>query len=108
MIKKWLITGDTHGANTQMVRRARKTYPGFASQEIGLIILGDAGFNCGHTEDDKWKKNVNKIGVQVYCVRGNHDQHPKYMNKNRYCFNKVFDENVQGLVYQQETIWSFA
>jgi len=103
MIKKWLITGDTHGANTQVIRRARKMYPNFLPNEIGLIILGDAGFNCGRPEEDaKWKKIVNKFGVQVYCVRGNHDQHPKYMNENEYCFDKFFDENVQGLIYQQK------
>lgn len=103
MIKKWIIIGDTHGANTQVIRRARKMYPNLLPNEIGLIILGDAGFNCGRPEEDaKWKKIANKIGVQVYCVRGNHDQHPKYINENGYCFSKGFDENTQGLVYQQE------
>lgn len=100
MIKKFLITGDTHGVNISAVKNARRMYKELKPEEIGLIILGDAGFNFGdHPIDLKWKKICNKVGVQVYCVRGNHDEHPRYMET----MEVMWDKEVQGNVfYEQE------
>ena len=98
-IKKFILLGDTHGANVKPARQARRVYPDLQPNEIGLIILGDAGFNCGRPEEDaKWKKVANKIGVQIFCVRGNHDEHPTYLENVKL----VYNDDINGLVYWQE------
>ena len=87
-IKKFTLLGDSHGANVKPARQARRMYPDLQPNEIGLIILGDAGFNCGRPEEDaKWKKVANKIGVQIFCVRGNHDEHPTYLENVKLVYN---------------------
>lgn len=73
-------------------------YPDLQPNEIGLIILGDAGFNCGHPEDDNWKKLANKIGVQIFCVRGNHDEHPTNLEDIKLDYNY----DISGFVYWQK------
>ena len=98
-IKKFILLGDTHGANVKPARQARRMYPDLQPNEIGLIILGDAGFNCGRPEEDaKWKKVANKIGVQIFCVRGNHDEHPTNLENVKL----VYNDDINGLVYWQE------
>ena len=99
MILHWLITGDTHGVNNTFARNAKRMYPEVKPNEIGLISLGDAGFNFGRPEEDaKWKKIVNKIGVQIYCVRGNHDQRPETIEE----IKMVWDHEVSGNIYWEE------
>ena len=97
-IKKFILLGDTHGANVKPARQARRMYPDLQPNEIGLIILGDAGFNCGRPEEDsKWKKIVNKIGIQIFCVRGNHDVRPEKIERMVSLYNK----DIQGWVYNE-------
>ena len=99
MIMHWLITGDTHGANVVRVRNANHMYLNAKPNEIGLIILGDAGFNFGRPDEDaKWKKVVNKFGVQIYCARGNHDQRPETIEG----IKMVWDHEVSGNIYWEE------
>jgi diadenylate cyclase len=38
MIKKFILLGDTHGANVKPARQARRMYPDLQPNEIGLII----------------------------------------------------------------------
>lgn len=98
MIQKYVFIGDTHGVNVSIIKKIRRMYKNYAPHEIGVIILGDAGFNTNRPEEDnKWKHAVNKIGVQVYCVRGNHDACPDKLEG----INVVFDDNVQNLVFEE-------
>ena len=46
-------------------------------EEMGIIILGDAGLNFYLNQtDDRHKKELVKYGFQIYCVRGNHEESP--------------------------------
>lgn len=80
MIKKWIITGDTHGGVSTITRisNIKRNNPGFEDGELGVIILGDAGLNFYlNKTDKKHKKMLNNMGVKIYCVRGNHEQRPE-------------------------------
>jgi 3-oxoacid CoA-transferase subunit A len=80
MIKKWIITGDTHGGVSTITRisNIKRNNPGFEDGELGVIILGDAGLNFYlNKTDKKYKKMLNSMGVKIYCVRGNHEQRPE-------------------------------
>ena len=80
MIKKWIITGDTHGGVNTITRigNIKRNNPGFEDGELGVIILGDAGLNFYlNKTDKKHKKMLNNMGVKIYCVRGNHEQRPE-------------------------------
>ena len=64
-------------------------------KEIGIIILGDAGLNFYLNKTDiKHKKELDKYGFQIYCVRGNHEERPENLE-----YELVYDENVNGEVY---------
>lgn len=98
MVKKFFITGDTHGANHPRVKTLIHQHPEYQPEEMALIILGDAGFNYFlDNRDSKDKKVVNRLGVKVYCVRGNHEQRPELIEGMK----QVYDEDVQGFVYYE-------
>lgn len=95
MIKKWLITGDTHGKVAE--RLAQIPYdPTSSPEETAIIILGDAGFNFWLNKSDKeTKSKASKYGYKIYCVRGNHEARPETILFTR----PMFDENVNGDIY---------
>ena len=75
MIKKWLVTGDTHGATVSKLYGIDKNK--YNPEETALIVLGDVGFNYYLNEkDDFGKQRVEDQGFYVYCVRGNHEARP--------------------------------
>lgn len=93
MIKNWMITGDTHG---QMDRFNKLT----GQQDLGVIILGDAGCNYyKNKKDDKIKQQLEDTGCYYYLVRGNHEDRPENVDG----MISVYDPDVQGDVYMQET-----
>lgn len=97
MIKKWIITGDTHGGVNTITRisNIKRNNPGFEDGELGVIILGDAGLNFYlNKTDKKHKKMLNNMGVKVYCVRGNHEERPENLK-----YDDIYDPNVHGEVY---------
>ena len=80
MIKKYFITGDTHGGVNTITRVSNiiRNNPELKPEEIGVIILGDCGLNFYlNKTDKKHKKMLNNMGVKIYCVRGNHEQRPE-------------------------------
>lgn len=80
MIKKYFITGDTHGGFNTITRVSNiiRNNPELKPEEIGVIILGDCGLNFYlNKTDKKHKKMLNNMGVKIYCVRGNHEQRPE-------------------------------
>lgn len=94
-VKKFFITGDTHGVNHPRVKTLIHQHPEYKPEEMALIILGDAGFNYYlDNRDTKNKKMVNHLGVKVYCVRGNHEQRPEFIDGMK----QIYDEEVQGFV----------
>ena len=88
---KWMLTGDCHGVFTRFYNLPK-------DEEIGMIILGDAGFNFYlNKTDERKKKEVceNYPHITFYCVRGNHECRPQDLPN----IAKQFDENVHGVVY---------
>ena len=90
---KWMLTGDCHGVFTRFYNLPK-------DEKIGMIILGDAGFNFYLTKtDERNKKEVceNYPHITFYCVRGNHECRPQELPN----IIKKFDENVHGIVYYE-------
>lgn len=93
MIKKWLITGDTHGKVAERLAHIPST---LSPEETAIIILGDVGFNFWLNKTDvKTKREANKYGYKIYCVRGNHEERPENILFTR----PMYDENVRGDIY---------
>jgi 3-oxoacid CoA-transferase subunit A len=92
---KFIITGDTHGKVEQRLFNISHNMNIENPKEIGVIILGDAGLNFYLNKTDiKHKKELDKYGFQIYCVRGNHEERPENLG-----YELVYDENVNGEVY---------
>lgn len=92
MIERWFVTGDMHGDFSRL-----KDIPN--EENIGLIVLGDAGFNFWlDSSDDRWKKKITKeYKFTIYCVRGNHEARPQSVPG----MLTLFDTDVHGGVYFQ-------
>ena len=71
-----LYTGDTHGKIQKITNAIRN---GFVTADDTIVILGDAGFNYyGNDSGDKrTKSRLNKEGVTVFCIHGNHEMRPE-------------------------------
>lgn len=99
MIRNVLITGDTHGRVSQRILNIARNNPGLVPEETAIIILGDAGINYYLNKSDKKNKyQINNYGYKIYCVRGNHEEHPGNIDSMEY----VFDEEVGYWVYWEE------
>ena len=99
MIRNVLITGDTHGRVSQRILNIARNYPDLVPEETAIIILGDAGINYYLNKSDKKNKyQINNYGYKIYCVRGNHEEHPGNIDSMEY----VFDEEVGYWVYWEE------
>ncbi|MGN0617386.1 MAG: metallophosphoesterase [Ruminiclostridium sp.] len=71
-----LYTGDTHGKIEKITNAVRN---GFVTTADTIVILGDAGFNYYGNEagDKRTKSRLNKEGVTVFCIHGNHEMRPE-------------------------------
>ena len=69
------ITGDIHG-EVFRVEEAVETF-NIGSEDI-IVLLGDVGMNYyGNNRGDKHrKKRMNKLGVPIFCIHGNHEMRP--------------------------------
>ena len=70
-----LYTGDTHGQTFRVVSTIRRFKLG--SCDV-IVILGDVGMNYyGNKRGDRHrKKRLNKLGVPMFCIHGNHEMRP--------------------------------
>ena len=93
---KWLITGDTHGDFT---RFRNLSYKQKNDEDLGIVILGDAGLNYLLDERDNYLKNklTKNYKCKFYCVHGNHEEIPERVTNMVF----EFDENVNGSVWYQ-------
>lgn len=88
------ITGDTHGNDRDVKYRCEKygIKPGDT-----LIIVGDVGANFYMSPRDRgFKGRVNKLGITVFCVHGNHEARPE-----TFATYKTKEWNG-GIVYYEE------
>lgn len=96
-IKKYFLTGDTHTKVAERLAHIPDD-PTTPPEETAIIILGDAGFNFWlNTTDIKAKREANKYGYKIYCVRGNHEARPENIDS----METVFDEDVCGPVFME-------
>ena len=99
MIKKWIITGDTHGQVVSRLDNITQNMDNIVSEETAVIILGDAGLNYYLNSTDRRNKRLSSnFGLRVYCVRGNHEARPQ----NIQSMVLVDDTDVGGKVYIEE------
>lgn len=70
-----LLTGDIHGDVRSPLWVTQKY--GLTPDDI-LILLGDVGLNYYGADqgDRKRKKLLNKAGVPIFCIHGNHEERP--------------------------------
>lgn len=91
---KFYITGDIHGDLTRL-ENLELNKP---KNQIGIIILGDSGFNYwSGARMQALKEKANEIGYYIYCVRGNHEDRPENIEDMKL----IYDENVDGNVYME-------
>lgn len=89
------LVSDTHGQVKQRLFKILRNIYIENPEEIGIIILGDAGLNFYLNKTEiKYKKELVKYGFQIYCVRGNHEERPENLE-----YKLIYDENVKGEVY---------
>jgi len=89
------ITGDTHG-EVQRVSKMIEKY-GITPNDI-IVILGDVGMNYyGNKKGDRHrKKKLNKLGIPILCIHGNHEMRPETLATYRE------DQWHGGIVYVEE------
>ena len=96
MIKRWLVTGDTHRDFSRF-----KRYPAeYNNSETAVIVLGDVGLNVLLNEHDFYIKKYlkNNYDFYIYCVRGNHEARPSDVPN----MEKILDNQVNGYVYYEK------
>lgn len=75
VILKYYITGDIHG---DFVDLKNRIYKSKIKKGDCLIVLGDACFNYFKTTQDmSLKAKVNKLGITLFCIQGNHEIRPQ-------------------------------
>lgn len=99
MIKKWIITGDTHGQVVSRLGNITHNMDNIVPEETAVIILGDAGLNYYLNKTDRKNKQYSSnYGLRIYCVRGNHEARPQNLESMKL----VDDADVGGKVYMEE------
>lgn len=97
-VKKFFITGDTHGQTATRIKNLFTKFNIKDKKEVGLIILGDAGINYYlDNRDIKAKKKIEYLGISIYCVRGNHEERPELIEG----MQTKYDASVDGYVYYE-------
>ena len=100
-LKHLIFTGDMHGgfaAITRIINIQRNT-PEYKPEETMIVVLGDTGLNYWlNNTDKKYKKLLNSMNYHIYCVRGNHEQRPEFIDS----MTLINDENVNNVVYVEE------
>ena len=69
-------TGDIHGEVLHI--RDMVTKYEITDQDV-IVILGDVGMNYygNNYGDQHRKKKLNKLGISVFCIHGNHEMRPE-------------------------------
>jgi len=91
---QYYVTGDKHGDFYRIMQQDL-----VRDEDVGIIILGDAGFNFFLNENDvKLKQNITEHTLCTwYVVRGNHEARPQDVKGMRL----VYDDTIDGYVCMQ-------
>lgn len=91
---KFILTGDTHRSETcARINYIKSIHP---NTNFSLIILGDSCINYFLDErDQQHKTELEKCEINIYCVRGNHEQRPELVDN----IIQVYDPTVNGCIY---------
>ena len=70
------VTGDIHG-EVFRIREAAEQFE--IGEDDTIVLLGDVGMNYfGNRHGDRHrKKRLNKLGVTMFCIHGNHEMRPE-------------------------------
>ena len=99
MIKKVLVTGDTHGEVAKRLAYVKDTMPEYDPSETAVIILGDIGFNYYKNKKGwKLKHHAAQFGYTLYCLRGNHEDRASNVKDMEF----VYDKFVHGYVFEEK------
>lgn len=94
-MSNYYVTGDIHGQFGDLKTRVKKNL----TENDSLIILGDCGFNYTFNINDMILKNkVNSLGIDIYCVKGNHEARPQFVDG----MEKIFSSKLGNYVYQEK------
>lgn len=99
-IEYWYIGGDIHG-DWRPIRNWVVNELKTPREKSGLILLGDVGANyyLNHRDRD-FKYKLNHLGIEIYCLRGNHEMRiedvKQYSN-----YEQVFSVEVDGPIYTE-------
>ncbi len=97
-------TGDTHRQFERIISFTKKfgTVPGDL-----MIILGDAGINYyGGSKDEEVKARLSKLGIDLFCIHGNHDMRPEstglYSEKEWHGGTVYVEDKYPGLMFAKD------
>ena len=98
------ITGDIHG-DVKYIREAIEQYS-ITGNDI-IVILGDVGMNYyGKHGDRQRKKKLNRLGVPILCIHGNHEMRPSniptYKTKKWYGGIVWYEERYPNLLFAKD------
>ena len=99
-IQYWYLGSDLHG-DWRLVRNWVVNELSTPRDESALILLGDVGANYyGDNRDKYFKQALNKLNIQIYCLRGNHEMRIKdTLNYKDYSYAR--SNEAQGWVYTE-------
>ena len=93
------LVSDKHGSFQYLIEDLKLFYDLYRPEELGIIILGDAGLNFYlNKTDEKKKAMLNNRGYKFYLVRGNHEARPEDLSN----IKMIWDEEIRGNIFIEE------
>lgn len=99
------ITGDIHRDVFQVLDTVEQLN---ISSEDQIILLGDVGVNYhGNDYGDRlYKKHLNKLGIPILCIHGNHEMRPEtiptYQEKEWHGGSVYIEEEYPNLLFAKD------
>ena len=98
-IKYWYVGGDIHG-DWRPIRNWIVNELKTPKDESALILLGDVGANYfANKRDQEFKQQLNKLGIHIFCLRGNHEMRVSDVPNQSRRFNFYWHKAIDGFAY---------